>query len=146
MVDFMLANGFHRLQLFIPLNSWWKITKNKELLADFNWIVLPVVNADGYEYTQISDKTRWWRKTRKPFFYKGDQTDTWEDLHEVAMAGAEAIYQSTGTNYTVGSSTTILYVAAGKVMIMLLMLAFPHHLQWNFLVRGQRVSIRQLKD
>lgn len=29
------------------------------------------------------------------------------------MAGAEAIYQSTGTNYTIGSSTTVLYVAAG---------------------------------
>lgn len=39
--------------------------------------------------------------------------DTWPDLHEVAMTGYNAILDATGTNYTVGSSTNVLYIAAG---------------------------------
>lgn len=42
-----------------------------------------------------------------------DLPDTWPDLHEVATAGAEAIKAATGNVYTVGSSTNVLYVAAG---------------------------------
>lgn len=38
---------------------------------------------------------------------------TWRDLHEVATAGAEAIRRATGTRYTIGSSTNVLYAAAG---------------------------------
>lgn len=34
-------------------------------------------------------------------------------MHEIASAGASAIKKSTGTQYTVGSSTNILYAAAG---------------------------------
>lgn len=45
--------------------------ENKELLKDFNWVILPVVNADGYEYSQLSADTRLWRKTRKPLFHQG---------------------------------------------------------------------------
>ncbi|XP_037814492.1 carboxypeptidase B [Lucilia sericata] len=36
----------------------------KHLLQDFDWIIMPLVNADGYEYTHEED--RYWRKTRKP--------------------------------------------------------------------------------
>lgn len=39
--------------------------------------------------------------------------DTWTDLDEVARAGANAIRSSTGTKYTVGSSTNVLYAASG---------------------------------
>lgn len=38
---------------------------------------------------------------------------TWTDIHEVAKAGADAIRKATGTRYTVGSSTNVLYAAAG---------------------------------
>lgn len=38
--------------------------QNEELLRDYDWVIMPVVNADGYEYTH-SD-SRYWRKTRKP--------------------------------------------------------------------------------
>lgn len=37
----------------------------------------------------------------------------WRAHDEVAQAGASAISASTGTKYTVGSSTNVLYAAAG---------------------------------
>ncbi|KAH8257211.1 hypothetical protein KR038_005831 [Drosophila bunnanda] len=157
---------------------------NSDLLKDFDWVILPVVNPDGYEYTHTT--TRLWRKTRKPISascygtdgnrnfdfhwgevgassyscsdtFKGetafsepetqiirdlllglsgrgkfyltlhsygnyllypwgwtsDLPSTWRDNHEVAQAGADAITSATGTKYTVGSSTNVLYAAAG---------------------------------
>ena len=42
-----------------------------------------------------------------------DLPDTWEDLDEVARTGGDAIYNATGTKYRVGSSTNVLYIAAG---------------------------------
>ncbi|KAB0796841.1 hypothetical protein PPYR_10902 [Photinus pyralis] len=38
---------------------------NKDLLADVDWHILPVVNPDGYEYSQKTGN-RLWRKTRSP--------------------------------------------------------------------------------
>jgi len=38
---------------------------------------------------------------------------SWRDNDEVAQAGADAISKATGTKYTVGSSTNVLYAAAG---------------------------------
>ncbi|CAO1362765.1 unnamed protein product [Diamesa serratosioi] len=48
-----------------------------------------------------------------PWGYTEELPETWKDLHEVANAGADAIYNSTGAIYTVGSSTNVLYAAAG---------------------------------
>lgn len=36
----------------------------QDLAQNIDWHILPVTNADGYEYTR--DSTRMWRKTRKP--------------------------------------------------------------------------------
>jgi len=38
--------------------------ENQELLEDYDWVIMPVVNADGYEYTHTD--YRYWRKTRRP--------------------------------------------------------------------------------
>ncbi|XP_036336860.1 carboxypeptidase B-like [Rhagoletis pomonella] len=160
-----------------------------ELLTDYDWVILPVVNADGYEYTQWASEFRLWRKTRQPVevdgtvcygtdpnrnfdfhwmelgassnpcsnIYAGPRAfsepetvivrdimhtlrdrgilyltvhsygkalfypwgwgpelpDTWEDLHEVALAGADAIRAYSGTEYVVGSSTALYGEAAG---------------------------------
>ncbi|XP_034483899.1 carboxypeptidase B [Drosophila innubila] len=156
---------------------------NAALLKDYDWVILPVVNPDGYEYT--FSNSRMWRKTRKPAgsctgtdgnrnfdFHWGEVgasslscVDTymgptpfsepetqvvrdlllgltgrgkfyltlhsygnyllypwgwtsglpqeWRSIDEVAQAGAAAIKKSTGTKYTVGSSTNVLYAAAG---------------------------------
>lgn len=40
-----------------------KVRKYDELLNDIEWIFLPVVNPDGYEYSHKKD--RFWRKTRR---------------------------------------------------------------------------------
>lgn len=37
----------------------------------------------------------------------------WKDLDDVARSGAKAIRRATGSRYTVGSSTNVLYAAAG---------------------------------
>lgn len=47
------------------------------------------------------------------FFLVSALPDTWPDLDEVARAGANAIKVATGTSYTVGSSTNVLYAASG---------------------------------
>lgn len=39
--------------------------------------------------------------------------NNWKDIDEVAQAGAAAIESATGTKYAVGSSTNVLYAAAG---------------------------------
>ncbi|KAH8380301.1 hypothetical protein KR009_009830 [Drosophila setifemur] len=157
---------------------------NSALLNGYDWVILPVVNPDGYEYTHTS--TRMWRKTRKPVTsacygtdanrnfdfhwgevgasssscadtFKGETAfsepetqllrdqllahrengkmyltlhsygnyllypwgytsalpSSWRDIDAVAQAGAAAIKAATGTKYTVGSSTNVLYAAAG---------------------------------
>ncbi|XP_022214227.2 carboxypeptidase B [Drosophila obscura] len=38
--------------------------ENADLLQNFNWIVLPLANPDGYVFSRNSD--RWWRNNRSP--------------------------------------------------------------------------------
>lgn len=158
--------------------------ENSALLDDYDWIILPVVNPDGYEYSHTGN--RLWRKTRKPnanncygtdgnrnfdfhwgeigasnlpcqdtfmgssafsesetkvvrdlmlgsrerikfyltlhsygnYFlypwgYTSDLPENWRDIDRVARAGANAINANTGSQYKVGSSTNVLYPAAG---------------------------------
>ncbi|XP_030380363.1 carboxypeptidase B-like [Scaptodrosophila lebanonensis] len=188
-----IDGGIHAREWIAPAAALYAISElvenfvaYHELLLDYDWVVLPVVNPDGYEYTQLSPDTRLWRKTRQPssaecigsdpnrnfdfhwneggsssdpcsdtyggpqalsepevvvlrdllhtFSGRGkmyltlhsygnlilypwgwtpDLPETVDDLHEVATAGSEAIYAATGTKYEIGSSTNVLYVAAG---------------------------------
>uniref|UniRef100_A0A182PB01 Peptidase M14 domain-containing protein n=1 Tax=Anopheles epiroticus TaxID=199890 RepID=A0A182PB01_9DIPT len=48
-----------------------------------------------------------------PWGWTNDLPVGWEKIHAVAKVGARAIQQATGTAYTVGSSTNVLYAAAG---------------------------------
>ncbi|KAH8398785.1 hypothetical protein KR222_003921 [Zaprionus bogoriensis] len=52
------------LALYIIQQLLEKYEENEALLQDYDWVILPVVNADGYEYTHTD--SRYWRKTRKP--------------------------------------------------------------------------------
>ncbi|XP_039488641.1 carboxypeptidase B [Drosophila santomea] len=190
----LVDGGFHAREWISPAAAIYLINQlvenledNADLLQDFDWVILPVVNPDGYEYTQLSADTRMWRKTRQPsssncigtdpnrnfdfhwneegasddpcddtfagakafsepealvvgdlihsyadrgqmyltlhsygslILYPWGWTaavpDTEDDLKEVAEAGKSAILEATGTNYTVGpSTTTINYAASG---------------------------------
>lgn len=192
----LMDGAFHAREWISPASVVYAIgelvenfAENAELLQDYDWVVLPVVNADGYEYSQLSSSTRLWRKTRQPVTVKGrtcygtdpnrnfgfhwlgkgassnhcsdtyagpkafsepeavvirdlihsysnrgimyltihsygsyvlypwgwtrDLPNTVDDLHEVGMAGADAIKAYGGSKYTVGSSTQLLGEAAG---------------------------------
>ncbi|KAL7038516.1 hypothetical protein ACKWTF_009593 [Chironomus riparius] len=53
----------------------------KELAATYEWIVIPVVNVDGYEFTWKSD--RLWRKTRRPsslLCFGADPNRNWDNF------------------------------------------------------------------
>ncbi|XP_036336959.1 carboxypeptidase B-like [Rhagoletis pomonella] len=187
----LLDAGIHAREWIAPAGALYVIqqlvenfAENAHLLQTYDWVILPVVNPDGYEYTHTT--TRMWRKTRKPVStncygtdgnrnfdfhwgevgassytcadtFKGktafsepetqalrdlmhtltgratfyltlhsygnyllypwgwtsDLPDTWRALDEVAQAGYDAIKAATGTVYSVGSSTNVLYAAAG---------------------------------
>ncbi|XP_053953346.1 carboxypeptidase B [Anastrepha ludens] len=187
----LLDAGIHAREWIAPAGALYVIqqlvenfAENSHLLQDYDWVILPVVNPDGYEYTHTN--TRMWRKTRQPITllctgtdgnrnfdyhwgevgasslscadtYKGktafsepetkalrdlmltltgrakfyltlhsygnyliypwgwtsDLPDTWADIDAIAQVGADAIKAATGTDYTVGSSTNVLYAAAG---------------------------------
>ncbi|XP_002062149.2 carboxypeptidase B [Drosophila willistoni] len=189
----LVDGGFHAREWISPAAAVYAIgelVENYEtyadLLLDYDWVILPVVNADGYVYTHLNEDTRMWRKTRQPSSescigtdpnrnfdfhwneegasedpcaetYAGpkafsepeavvvrdliksyakvgkmyltlhsygpyilypwgwtlDVPDTVEDLHEVAQAGYEAMFNATGVEYEIGPSTEVLYVAAG---------------------------------
>lgn len=66
--------GIHAREWIAPATALYVIhqlvenfEENSYLLKNYNWMVLPVVNPDGYEYTHGSD--RFWRKTRKPYLW-----------------------------------------------------------------------------
>lgn len=48
-----------------------------------------------------------------PWGYSKDLPTNWSQIHNLAQAGADAIRKATGRKYKVGSSTRILYAAAG---------------------------------
>lgn len=49
----------------------------------------------------------------KKSIFRRELPETWQDLDDVARAGGDAIKEATGTVYAVGSSTNVLYIAAG---------------------------------
>nr|AAT36738.1 carboxypeptidase B [Ochlerotatus epactius] len=185
-----LDAGIHAREWIAPATALYAINQlvenanaNKDVLSNLTWVILPVANPDGYEFSHESD--RFWRKTRKPAgsckgtdgnrnfdfhwgevgasnsgcsdTYRGETAfsepetqairdalkelkgsckfyltlhsygkymlypwgwtselpETWEDIHEVAQTGADAIKHATGSRYTVGSSTNVLYAASG---------------------------------
>ncbi|XP_064539840.1 carboxypeptidase B1 [Drosophila montana] len=69
----LMDGGFHAREWISPAAVVYAIGElvnnyeaHAQLLLDYDWVILPVVNADGYEYTQLSADTRLWRKTRQP--------------------------------------------------------------------------------
>ncbi|XP_026480023.1 carboxypeptidase B-like [Ctenocephalides felis] len=65
----LLDAGIHAREWIAPSMSLYILNllvehhqDNKELLQKFDWIIIPVLNPDGYEYSHVGD--RLWRKTR----------------------------------------------------------------------------------
>ncbi|RZC35010.1 Peptidase M14 and/or Propep M14 domain containing protein [Asbolus verrucosus] len=180
--------GMHAREWISPALSLYIINQlvenpnNSRLLEDIDWIVLPSMNPDGYEYTW--DVNRMWRKTRSPgvecdgvdgnrnfgfhwmeqgasdrecsdsyagkeafsevearnlrdilaatanisafislhsygqylfypYSYDDVVPDNWQELRYLADLVKDVIFAINGTKYTTGSSTEVLYPAAG---------------------------------
>lgn len=179
--------GIHAREWIAPATALYiidQLASGNYSLEDFDWVILPVVNPDGYEYTHQTD--RLWRKTRSntsgecigvdgnrnfdfhwaevgasgfscsetyrgekafsesetaalrdavmsvsdtcklyltlhsfgnyllyPWGWTSDLPASWKELQEVGNSAAKAIKEAKGTRYTVGSSTNVLYAAAG---------------------------------
>lgn len=41
--------------------------ENKDLLKNYDWVVMPLTNPDGYEFSRSNPSTHLWVKTRKPY-------------------------------------------------------------------------------
>jgi len=68
---FVVQCGIHAREWITPSTCCWiidqllnKDAEGPQLLADFEWIIIPVLNVDGYSYTHTND--RLWRKNRQP--------------------------------------------------------------------------------
>uniref|UniRef100_A0A034W5T7 Zinc carboxypeptidase A 1 n=1 Tax=Bactrocera dorsalis TaxID=27457 RepID=A0A034W5T7_BACDO len=187
----LMDAGIHAREWIAPAAALYVIQQlvenyeqNSRLLTNYDWIIVPLLNPDGYEYSHTRE--RMWRKTRKPvtkfcagtdgnrnfdfhwgevgasnsacadtfrgptafsepemqalrdlmhsltgrakFYltlhsygnyllypwgYTSALPENWHDIDDIASAGAAAIKTATGTEYTVGSSTNVLYAAAG---------------------------------
>ncbi|EFA09249.1 carboxypeptidase B [Tribolium castaneum] len=180
--------GIHAREWIAPAVALYLINQlvenpsNSNLLEAVDWIVLPSVNPDGYEFTWTGD--RLWRKTRSPGTvcfgcdpnrnfgfhwmeagasswecsdtYAGKEAfsevearnlrdylaktanikayltlhsygqyllypwgygdvlcDNWKELDDLGHKVDDAISSVNGTRYTIGSSTQVLYAAAG---------------------------------
>lgn len=73
-----MDGGFHAREWISPAAVLYVIDQlveqfdqNAYLLEDYDWVILPVVNPDGYEHTQSGTLARIWRKTRQPYVYLG---------------------------------------------------------------------------
>ncbi|CAH2088365.1 unnamed protein product [Euphydryas editha] len=44
----------------------------QDLIDNYDWIILPVANPDGYEFTHAADGNRFWRKNRRTGVFPGD--------------------------------------------------------------------------
>ncbi|KAL5277840.1 hypothetical protein ACFFRR_002834 [Megaselia abdita] len=66
--------GMHAREWISPSTGLYVIQQlvenfeeNKHLLEKYDWVVMPMINADGYEFTRSSPDNRMWRKTRQPY-------------------------------------------------------------------------------
>lgn len=69
----LVDGGFHAREWIAHASVLYAIGElvnnyeaHAQLLLDYDWVILPVVNADGYAYTHQSADSRLWRKTRQP--------------------------------------------------------------------------------
>lgn len=68
----LIDAGIHAREWIAPATALYMMNRlvqhaneNRDLLNNLTWIILPLVNPDGYEYSLNTNK--YWRKTRRPF-------------------------------------------------------------------------------
>ena len=51
------------VEIFNKKKTGCSLTTRDELILQVNWLIMPLTNPDGYDYTHTTD--RLWRKNRK---------------------------------------------------------------------------------
>ncbi|XP_076235108.1 carboxypeptidase B [Calliopsis andreniformis] len=63
-----IDGGIHAREWISPVTTLYIVdqilTRNRNLVKDVDWYILPVLNPDGYEFTHSKSSNRLWRKTR----------------------------------------------------------------------------------
>jgi murein tripeptide amidase MpaA len=54
----------HMATLYLIYQLVERSAMNNDLLDNLDWVIIPVVNPDGYEYSMNTE--RFWRKNRRP--------------------------------------------------------------------------------
>ena len=49
---------------FSQISNSSRSDNNNSIISQFNWVLIPVLNPDGYVYTWMEPSTRMWRKNR----------------------------------------------------------------------------------
>lgn len=79
----------------------------------------------------------------QPWGYSNDLPENWRDQEEVAQAGAQAMKQATGTEYTVGSTSNTLYLASGESLNSIVVARAAN---LSFLTRRQQHRLRSFRS
>ncbi|XP_015771629.1 PREDICTED: carboxypeptidase A1-like [Acropora digitifera] len=101
----------------------------KAMVDKMDWVIMPVLNVDGYEYT--FNRNRMWRKTRSPnrgslcmgtdpnrnwnFKWAGN-LDSMSKTKRAFDAAVTALSRLYGTSYNVGPSSIIIYENLGSTV------------------------------
>ncbi|XP_073974078.1 carboxypeptidase B1-like isoform X2 [Rhodnius prolixus] len=63
----VIESGIHAREWIAPITALYiisQISKDPEMVDNVQWIIIPILNPDGYHYSWLDIKNRSWRKNR----------------------------------------------------------------------------------
>ncbi|CAB0038349.1 unnamed protein product [Trichogramma brassicae] len=110
----LIDAGIHAREWIAPTTALFAIKQLAEnpssryIFQNVDLYIIPMINPDGYEYTHHNETYM-----LHPWGYTSDLPVNEPTLKCVAEKAAKALQEVNGTPYQIGSSTNLLYAAAG---------------------------------